>query len=168
MSNVMNDLFKGVKSSSKKKDQFLESYEFIEKRLRDSRLAPTNDLTCIARWLKIRYEKAYNRPMIGYNFYNCRITLETLSKALELNNWAICKLIDTWFTTFHSLGYDKVGNDNTLTLSILKTSWIVQGLKNNCGPKGNSRNASYKNHGQGRRTSNSIKPNKPEISDTSF
>lgn len=164
MSNQLSDLFKNVKGTNKK-DSFMEAYNFIEKRLKDSSLMPTTDVTCISRWLKIKYEKVYNRPMIGYNFYNCRITLQTLSRSLNVDNWALCQLVNKWFKTFHSLGYDKVGNDNTLTLSILKTSWIVEGLRNNRGPKSNSRNASYKNHGQGRREAG---PNKNEICNTSF
>ena len=167
MANLMNDLFKNVKNTEKK-DNFLVAYDFIEKRLTNPLITPTNDVTCIARWLKIKYERVYNRPMIGYNFYNCRLTLQTLANNLKVNNWEICVLINKWFKTFHQLGYDKVGNDNTLTLSILKTGWIVQGLKNNVGPKGNSRNASYKNHGEGRRPGSTNNPNKPEISNKAF
>lgn len=161
---TMSSIFSKCKNVNKV-DPSKRTFEFIESRLNDSSLVPTNDVTAISNWFKVKYEEVYNRPMIGYNFYNCRITIQNLAKNLECTNWEVCCNINKWFKTFHSLGYDKVASDNTLTLSILKTSWVVEGLKNNRGPNSNSRNASYKQHGQGRRQ---ISPNKTRQSTKSF
>ncbi len=145
----MKAIFSGVKN--KKTDN--KSYEFIQRALDRGDITGTCDLSHIAKWLEEKYKKTYNVNMIGYNFYNCRKVIQSLASRYSKTNWQICTYINKWFTTFHTLGYDKVAYDSTLTMGVLKTSWVVDGLYNNrVAPKQNTRNKSYKVHSQGRRT----------------
>lgn len=160
----MKSLFSGVKNQ-KKVDK---SYDFISKALAENKKSCTNDVTHISKWFKAKYENTYNKPMLGYNFYNCRNTIKLLGQKYSLSNWEVCVLINKWFKTFHSLGYDRVAGDDSLTLSILKTDWIVNGLFSNSRPNDNKRNASYNVHSQSRRLSQSKSPNKPNISKQAF
>ena len=95
--------------------------------------------------------------MLGYNFFNCRNTIKLLSEKYECSNWQVCQYINSWFQLFHSLGYDRVASDDTLTLSVLKTDWIVSGLMDKRRPNESKRNTSYKTHGQSRRMKTEIK-----------
>lgn len=168
VNNSMKALFEPVKSNPvKKKDN---SFEFIERALLEGRVYLTNDLTIISQWFKAKYEKRYKKPMLGYNFYNCRNTVKALSEKYSCTHWQVCQYINLWFELFHSLGYDKVASDDSLTLSVLKTDWIVSGLMDKRRPNESKRNTSYKTHGQSRRLQNheSVSPNKIQISEESF
>lgn len=161
----MKSLFQPVKNQPKKDT----SFDFVESRLNNSSLSPTNDVSTISKWFKSKYENKYGKPMLGYNFFNCRNTIQLLSRKYECSNWEVCCLINRWFTSFHGLEYDKVASDNTLTLSVLKTDWIIDGMKDNRRPNESKRNASYKTHGQSRRLSGeNVGPNKSQISNQSF
>lgn len=162
----MKSLFQPVKSQPKVDT----SFKFVEDRLKSNGLPPTNDISVISKWFKVKYESKYGKPMLGYNFFNCRNTIKLLGLKYNCNNWQVCQYINSWFDLFHSLGYDKVAGDDTLTLSILKTDWIVNGLVDKRRPNESKRNSSYKTHGESRRLKNesNISPNKNEISDQCF
>lgn len=162
----MKSLFEPVKAQPKVD----KSFDFIEKRLATNGPQGTNDISVISKWFKCKYENKYGKPMLGYNFFNCRNTIKLLSEKYECSNWQVCQYINSWFQLFHSLGYDRVASDDTLTLSVLKTDWIVSGLMDKRRPNESKRNTSYKTHGQSRRmkTENSISPNKSQISDIGF
>lgn len=162
----MKSLFEPVKSQPKVD----KSFEFVESRLKDKGLMPTNDISTISKWFKTKYENKYGKPMLGYNFFNCRNTIKLLSEKYGCNNWQVCQYINQWFELFHSLGYDKVASDNTLTLSVLKTDWIVNGLMDKRRPNESRRTTSFKTHGQSRRLKDepNISPNKSQISNKSF
>lgn len=159
-------LFQSVKNTNKTDS----SYELVQSKLDERATLGTNDLTIISKWYKARYEKTYGIPMIGYNFFNCRSTVKILGEKYGCSNWEVCKLINNWFNLFHSLEYDKIASDDTLTLSILKTGWIVDGLYNKRRPNESKRNSSFKTHGQSRRLSNNneLRPNKGQISNKGF
>ncbi len=159
----MNALFGGIKRS--KPDD--RSYQFIQKAMDRRDISGTCDLSHLAKWLKHKYKYTYNKEMLGYNFYNCRKVIQALANRYSKTNWQICTYINKWFLTFHTLGYDKVAYDNTLTLAVLKTDWIVDGLFNNelCRKyKSSSRNKSYRVHSTARRQVS----NNDEIVDEKF
>lgn len=162
----MKSLFKPVKN----KPKVDKSFDFVESRLKDSNLAPTNDIATISKWFKTKYETKYGKPMLGYNFFNCRHTIQLIAQKYKCNHWEVCCMINNWFASFHGLGYDKVASDDSLTLSVLKTDWIVSGMKDNRRPNESKRNSSYKTHGQSRRIQGqqNTGPNKNQISNQSF
>ncbi len=160
---TMNSVFNGIKS----KKPCNKSYEFIQKALdRDDSLGTCN-VSHIAKWFEQKYKNTYGKEMLGYNFYNCRKVVQELASRYSKTNWQICTYINKWFTTFHSLGYDKVAYDSTLTLGVLKTGWVVDGLYNNNTARNfntKSKNTSFKVHSTARKA----KANNSEIVNEAF
>jgi hypothetical protein len=119
----------------------------IERRLRDSNPQPINNLTLLSNWIKFKYETIYSKPMIGYNRFHAINTIKKLSEFYSISYWEVIQLIDKWFTSYHTLGYDtKCGNE--LTLSTLNTQWIVESLKSDK-PLTTNRSNSYTRVGSG-------------------
>lgn len=144
-------------------------YQFIEGLLKDGVNTPCNDLDAICTWMKLKYEGVYGKPMLGYNYYNCRNTVKQLAQKYEWTNWQACQHINKWFKLFHGLGYDKVASDDSLTLSVLKTDWIVSGLVDNRRPNESKRNSSFKTHSKSRRLEGTTTiPNTNRISNKQF
>lgn len=145
----MKTIFSSVKGTTSKDEQV---YNTVEKRFKgENKLGPINDLTTLTKWFQIKYEKVYNKPMIGYNYFNCRKTFQQLGIYYGMTNWEVACFVNSCFTKFHGLGFDKVACDNTLTLSVLKTGWVVDGLVNNKRPGENARNSSFKRQSTSRR-----------------
>lgn len=145
----MKSLFAGVKNQPKED----RSYSVVEHRFKNPKLGAINDMNVITKWFQMKYEKKYGVPMIGYNYFNCRKTFQQIGTVYGMSNWEVCQFVDMCFNRFHSLGYDKVSTDNKLTLSIMKTGWIVQGMYANRRPGESARNSSFKQHGVSRRQS---------------
>lgn len=135
--NNFSKIFENTKS------QATGSVEFnkIEELLKTNSVRGTNNLDAICKWYRTKYENIYKKPMLGYNYYDCRKVIKNLSELLKLPNWEICKLINQWFTKYHELGWDDSNYNDSLTLRVLKTDWLVNCLLEN--KQKSSRGKSY-------------------------
>lgn len=124
MGSTWENLFVNVKGSKK----LPTNYEKVEEMLKND--TPCSSIKAISDWYRDKYAVKYDKPMIGYNQFDCQKTIKNLAEHFNISIWEVCKLINKWFYDYKNLGYSELPGDSTLTTSRLKTSWIVNNLYN--------------------------------------